>query len=401
MITRGYILVSYPLDRVKDTVLETCKEMNAEVREVKKNSNASYQIEVETASNFDKAFRVGNRFQIRLQDKQLKTLIDVYDLYYQPETETKFIFPFFRGLAKYLRLDSGFRIYPVEAPTTSSMPTYAVAEHNHKLVVSPILMERLDYDVTIINDGGVSEVKNSERLRIDLIEGGSIVSLIKGNKVLFTIPIRDIVEVAATSHATGKIRKGNDFVIEIIFHDRDRNKRSIVISVEDQYVNRIQQQISAIKDSELGIKEVIWGEIDKLCTICIKNKPIFKFRKENVCVHCFEEKYGRISLKEETGEYHGGHKVHLAGGTFGDYESGKMYLTDKYLIFAKGNKNPFKRWEIEIAINSIILEQWGVRAESRRKHIVGGSTCCDQQRCIWWGSYPRSREKTSSLGSLH
>ena len=79
MITRGYILVSYPLDRVKDTVLETCKEMNAEVREVKKNSNASYQIEVETASIFDKAFRVGNRFQIRLQDKQQKTLIDVYD----------------------------------------------------------------------------------------------------------------------------------------------------------------------------------------------------------------------------------------------------------------------------------------------------------------------------------
>ena len=32
MITRGYVLVSYPLDRVKDTVLETCKEMNAEVR---------------------------------------------------------------------------------------------------------------------------------------------------------------------------------------------------------------------------------------------------------------------------------------------------------------------------------------------------------------------------------
>jgi hypothetical protein len=49
-------------------------------------------------------------------------------------------------------------------------------------------------------------------------------------------------------------------------------------------------------------------------------------------------------------------------------------LTDKYLIFAKGNKNPFKRWGIEIPINSIVLEQWGVRAESRRKHIVGGGT---------------------------
>jgi hypothetical protein len=59
----------------------------------------------------------------------------------------------------------------------------------------------------------------------------------------------------------------------------------------------------------------------------------------------FEQKYGKILLEEETGEYHGGHKVHLAGGTFGDYESGKMYLTDKYLIFAKGNKKPAERWE--------------------------------------------------------
>lgn len=322
--------------------------MKAEVKNVKQNGKKGYQIEVETASIFDKAF--------------------------SPETETKFIFPFFRTLAKHLRLDSGFKIYPVEAPTTSFLPTYAVAEHNHKLVVSPTLMERFDYDITILKDGGVSDVKNSQRLNIGLIEDGSIVSFVRGNKVLFTIPMRDIVEVAATSHVMGKIKKGNDFVIEVVFHDHERNKRSIILNVEDQYVNRIQQQISAIKDSELGIHDVIWGELDKLCAICIKNKPDFKFRKENICAHCFEEKYGKILLKEETGEYHGGHKVHLAGGTFGAFESGKMYLTDEYLIFAKGNKNPFKRWEIEIPINSIVLEQWGVRAESRRKHIVGGST---------------------------
>jgi hypothetical protein len=36
MITRGYILVSHPLDKVHDAVLETCKEMNAEVRDIKK-----------------------------------------------------------------------------------------------------------------------------------------------------------------------------------------------------------------------------------------------------------------------------------------------------------------------------------------------------------------------------
>ena len=175
------------------------------------------------------------------------------------------------------------------------MPTYAVAEHNHKLVVSPTLMERFDYDVTIINDGGVSEVKNSERLRIDLVEGGSIISLIKGNKVLFTIPIRDIIEVAATSHATGKIRKGNDFVIEVIFHDRDHNKRSIVINVEDQHVNRIQQQISAIKDSELGIKEVIWGELDKLVRFALRTSLSLNLEKKmSVCT----------VLKKSMGEYH-------------------------------------------------------------------------------------------------
>jgi hypothetical protein len=86
-------------------------------------------------------------------------------------------------------------------------------------------MERFDYDLTITNDGGVSEVKKSERLSIDLIEGESTVSLIRANKVLFTISKRDFVEVAVTSHATGTVRKGNDFIIDFIFHDCDRNKR--------------------------------------------------------------------------------------------------------------------------------------------------------------------------------
>jgi hypothetical protein len=219
-------------------------------------------------------------------------------------------------------------------------------------------------------------------------------------KVLFRIPIRNIVEVAATSHVIGRIRKGNDFVLEVVFHDHARNKRSIIMNIEEQYVNRIQQQITAIMDSELGINEVIWGELDKLCTICIKYRPELKFNNENICTHCFEEKYGKISLKEETGEYHGGHKVHLAGGSFGDYEYGRMYLTDKYRIFAKGNKNPFKRWETEIPINSIVLEQWGVKAETRRKHIVGGSTAVTSN-FAFGGSCPRSREETSSICSLH
>ena len=373
MITRGYILVSHPLSNVHDAVLETCKEMKAEVKDIKRNSGKDYQIEVETASIL-KALGYGDRFQIRLQDKQTNTLIEVYDDLYHPEKETRFIFPFFRCLAKHLRLDSGFRIYPVEAPTNSFLPTYALAEHNRKLVVLPTLLEGFHYRISIIDDGGIPIVKHANILGINLVKSGSTVSLIRGNKVLFTIPIREIVEVAATSYLTGRIRKGNDFILEVIFNDREHNKKSLTINVDDKSVNRIQLQVSAIRDSELGKHEIIWGYLDKLCTVCTKNKPVFRFSRDNICTQCFAEKYGQLVLPEETGEYHGGHKVHLAGGTFGDYESGKMYLTDKYLIFSKGHKNPAERWEIEIPINSIIIEQWGVKAESRRKNIVGGST---------------------------
>jgi hypothetical protein len=355
---------------VHGAVLETCKEMKAEVKDIKRSSELGYQIEVETDSILGK----GLRYQIRLQDKQKNTLINIYDYHYHPETETKFIFPFFRCLAKYFRLDSGFRIYPVETHTDSQLPTYALTERNHRLFVLPTLLEAFHYSISIINDGGISTVKSANVLNINF-KNGSTVLLMRGRKkVLFTIPIREIVEVAATSYRTGRIRKGNDFVLEIIFNDSKHNKKSLVINVDDKYVNRIQQQISALKDSELGIHEVVWGYLDMICVICTKNKPVFRFSRDNICAHCFAEKYGQIVLQEDIGEYHGGHKVHLAGGTFGEHESGKMYLTDKYLIFAKGDRNPDKRWEIEIPINSIVLEQWSVRSESRRQHIVGGGT---------------------------
>ena len=108
------------------------------------------------------------------------------------------------------------------------------------------------------------------------------------------------------------------------------------------------------------------------CHMCGKNVPSLEFESESLCFKCFELKYGKVLLIAERGEYYGGHKVHLAGGTFGDYESGKMFLTEEHFIFAKGNKEIFKRWEIIIPLNSVLIEQWNVRGESRRKQIAGG-----------------------------
>lgn len=109
-----------------------------------------------------------------------------------------------------------------------------------------------------------------------------------------------------------------------------------------------------------------------VCIACAKHASYFEFESENLCFDCFEKKYGRVLLTANRAEYFGGHKVHLAGVILSDYESGKMYLTDVYLIFAKGNNDVSNRWEIIIPLSSVVMEQWDVKGESRRKHIIAG-----------------------------
>jgi hypothetical protein len=128
-----------------------------------------------------------------------------------------------------------------------------------------------------------------------------------------------------------------------------------------------------VNPRRLGVKQIN-SEEDSVyaCDICRKNVFSLEFESENLCFVCFEQKYGKVLLTASRAEYYGGHKVHLAGGTFNEYESGKMYLTEEYLIFMKGNKDPSKRWEIMIPLSSITVEQWNVKGESRRKQITAG-----------------------------
>ena len=128
-----------------------------------------------------------------------------------------------------------------------------------------------------------------------------------------------------------------------------------------------------LNPTRLGTKQISSEEdAQYACLMCRKNVFSFEFESEDLCFSCFEQKYGKLLLTADRGEYYGGHKVHLAGGTFGDYESGKMYLTEDHLIFAKGNKEKSKKWEIMIPLNSVILEQWNIKGESRRKQITAG-----------------------------
>jgi hypothetical protein len=109
-----------------------------------------------------------------------------------------------------------------------------------------------------------------------------------------------------------------------------------------------------------------------LCNECHRNNSVFIFSQEQLCEPCFKDKYGNLILRAENGEYFGGHKLHLAGGKFGDFESGKMYLTNTHFIFNKTSKDSQKIWEIIIPFVAIDLNKWQISEESRRKNIVMG-----------------------------
>jgi len=130
----------------------------------------------------------------------------------------------------------------------------------------------------------------------------------------------------------------------------------------------------SIADEKKIISKEISSEQDteRACDICKRYVYNFEFSFQNVCYGCFQNQYGKILLTADRGEYYGGHKVHLSGGTWSDYESGKMYLTEEYFIFTKGNKDISKRWEIIIPLSSVLIEQWSVKGESRRKQITAG-----------------------------
>jgi hypothetical protein len=96
-----------------------------------------------------------------------------------------------------------------------------------------------------------------------------------------------------------------------------------------------------------------------------------------LCSHCAENKYGRPLLYAFSAQYYGGHKAYLAGGTFSDYQAGRMYLTEEYMIFTKGDKKPSKRWDIIIPLTKVVTERWNIEEKSRRKQISGGGSGID------------------------
>jgi len=108
------------------------------------------------------------------------------------------------------------------------------------------------------------------------------------------------------------------------------------------------------------------SNLNLLCSICHKRPGEFL---GPYCESCGIDKFGSVILTASNGQYHGGHKAFVAGGYAGKYELGRMILTEQFFIFTKYDKNPIKRIEIIIPLNSVEMEDWGIEEESRRKSI--------------------------------
>lgn len=149
-----------------------------------------------------------------------------------------------------------------------------------------------------------------------------------------------------------------------------------MLNTDQKLINSIANQLNILR--KVGNDDKLINRLSGIlhdsivCSYCCERKSVFSFSLEQICNDCFNSKYGHIILQADNGEYHGGHKLHLAGGKFGDHELGKLILTNDYFIFMKNQKDPNKTWEIIIPLQAINVDHWHVSEESRRQNISMG-----------------------------
>lgn len=192
-----------------------------------------------------------------------------------------------------------------------------------------------EYDIESLDNGDNALIKDAHKLIVNPIdvEDINIIQFRKNKNSLLTIPIENIEKVISGSNADVNYTKqeAESLIIQITFSDSQQSKKSIFFKVKNKkYVDEIQRQIQLIKD--------------------------------------FEKEYGEILLQTDTATYNGGHINHIISGILGKHQSGSLYLSDRYLIFVKEDKDISKRWEIVIPLKSVILD-WSIEEKERQEWI--------------------------------
>jgi hypothetical protein len=248
-------------------------------------------------------------------------------------------------------------------------------------VIDPRLVEPLEYEIQVIDDSGIPELKRARKLFVGIHEDGNTLEFKKksgSDPSLFVIPLRDIITATpVTIQTKHMMTKKDKLLVHINFARSDTVGPSISIrfDMDERYISTLLDQINHFKDEEVNpsiVRAIAVARDSKLCIQCAKKKYELKFSRDyNLCLNCFTNNYGRIIFQALQAEYYGGHKVYLSGGYSGDFQYGRLILTEHYLVFARGDKNLSKRWEIIIPLDSVIIERWGIEEISRGGYSSG------------------------------
>ena len=234
------------------------------------------------------------------------------------------------------------------------------------------LVRHSEYDIEVNDNDDITLVSDAHKLVIDPTFTENAIEFRKSKNTLLVLPVKDIEDIDVIQNLQTSSGKNSD--ITITFNDNQQNKKSITFKVKNnKYVDTIVQQIRLLKDAEgdPSIQKKIKSILNPdLCTKCIKDKYVFEFHSTgNLCLNCFEEQYGKTLLQAKEVEYHGGHKEHPLSGILGKHsQTGEMYLTENYAIFAKDDKEVSKRWEIFIPLSSVILNR-DIEQQQRQKYV--------------------------------
>jgi hypothetical protein len=253
-----------------------------------------------------------------------------------------------------------------------------------RIILHPSLTERLEYKIRIIEDSDIPGLKHARKLFLRIQDDGNALEFKKKkypDPSLLVIPLGDIVAANPVTE--------NNVVVQIDFARRDSPTSAMLSEDSKMVTNSIRfdmgrkeissllVQIEIFKDEKLNpsiARAIIVVEHPNLCIQCAKKKRVTLYRHDyNLCKDCFTSNYGKPILEVRNAEYYGGHKAYLSGGYFDKFQIGRLILSEHYLIFATELKDPEKRWEIVIPLDSVIVERWGIEEASRRKSISGGA----------------------------
>lgn len=394
---RAQLKTIEPSETIFKLIPDICSNINANLKYIDETNYYIYaRLEETNQSIFDWGFHM---FLIRKKkDTEIDLFIEYEGLF---EPSKKFIQTLLDALEKRIPTKKAihpndWRFYEIEKTEDGLIKIDGNMEELKRSLKKKTLQPVIEfkYDVKPLGNYTNKITKKIEKLFILIGETAEIQLKKDDNSPsLFIIPYDNIKKVEIIKYDKGFLRLA-DFVLSITFHEL-YSVTSDTNSIKDLYeqefdhslildtkkgrdTTAIVDQISVVLESRENRKKKLQLLASlqgmNLCTICSINPIYFSFSFEQICFSCFVNKYGKLKLTLQNGEYHGGHKIHLAGGKFSDCEYGNMYLTDRYFIFHKiyDQNNKKQNWEIVIPFKSIHIEEWGVQEGPRRKNVLLG-----------------------------